>query len=55
MTSLLAGHWSPFWSVRSEPSVEVSSGEQAGGSGLCAGPPTGSVWDASWAAGSGSS
>jgi hypothetical protein len=53
-TSLLAGHWVPFLEFWSAARVEVSSGVQAGGSGLCAGPPTGLSCDASWARGSGS-
>src|SRR5215469_13478056 len=51
--SLLAGHCEPF--KESAPALVLgSSGEQAGGSGLCAGPPTGLACDASWAAGFGS-
>jgi hypothetical protein len=55
MTILLAGHWVPFLDDFLAGLVEVSSGEQAGGSGLWCGPPTGLTWDASWASGFGSS
>ncbi len=41
MTSLLAGHWVPFLEFWSAALVEVSSGVQAGGSGLWSGPPPG--------------
>ncbi len=54
MTSLLAGHWVLFSDSFLAGLVDSSSGEQAGGSGLCCGPPTGLTWDASWARGSGS-
>ena len=43
MTSLFAGQASPSWASGVSP---VSSGEQAGGSGLCRGPPTGVSWEA---------
>src|SRR5215470_2423661 len=54
ITSLLAGHWVPS-SESAGVLVSGSSGEQAGGSGLLSGPPTGLVCDASCAAGFGSS
>src|SRR5215471_17923916 len=54
ITSLLAGHCVPS-SASGLVLVFGSSGEQAGGSGLLSGPPTGLVCDASWAAGFGSS
>ena len=53
ISSLLAGHWVPF-SASAAVWTLGSSGEQAGGSGLCFGPPTGLVCDASCAAGLGS-
>ena len=52
ITSLLAGHCVPLSELAGL--VGKSSGEQAGGSGLCRGPPTGLVCDASCAAGLGS-
>ena len=52
MTSLFAGHWVPSSASGCLP--ESSSGEQAGGSWLWCGPPTGLVCDASCAAGFGS-
>ena len=55
MTSLLAWHCVPFFEFCCAGSVEVSSGVQAGGSGLWPGPPTGLSCDASWASGLGSS
>ncbi len=54
MTSLLAGHGVPFPESFVAGLVEVSSGVQAGGSGLWAGPPTGLTSEAWWARGSGS-
>ena len=51
-TSLLAGHWVPSRASASWESL--SSGVQAGGSGLLSGPPTGLACDASCARGSGS-
>src|SRR5215510_11559845 len=54
MTSLLAGHCVPFKEFFPAGLVDNSSGVQAGGSGLCSGPPTGFAWDASCAAGLGS-
>ena len=54
ITSLFAGHGAPFSEFRFAGLVEVSSGEQAGGSGLCRGPPTGLSCDAWWASGLGS-
>ena len=53
ITSLLAGHCVPF-SEFAAASVSGSSGEQAGGSGLFVGPPTGLFCEASCASGSGS-
>src|SRR5215469_15204735 len=46
MTSLFAGHWVPLSEFIVAELVDDSSGEQAGGSGLWSGPPTGSVCDA---------
>src|SRR5215469_13298157 len=54
ITSLFAGHCVPL-SEFIFAEVDASSGEQAGGSGLWCGPPTGLVCDASCAAGLGSS
>ncbi len=54
ITSLLAGHCWPFWEFRFAKLVDFSSGEQAGGSGLCPGPPTGVCSEASCASGFGS-
>ena len=54
ITSLLAGHCWPFWEFRFAKLVDFSSGEQAGGSGLWPGPPTGLCSEASWASGLGS-
>ena len=47
MTSLLAGHWVPFWAL------PLTCGEQAGGFGFVA--LTGFTFDTAWASGSGSS
>ena len=41
MTSLLAGHWVPFLEFWPAALVEVSSGVQAGGSGLWPARPPG--------------
>ena len=54
ITSLFAGHGVPFCALRVANEVECSSGLQAGGSGLCRGPPTCRFSEAWCAAGRGS-
>src|SRR5881227_1965302 len=53
MTSLFAGHIVPLREFAAAL-VDKISGEQAGGNGLCLGPPTGFTCDAWCARGSGS-
>ena len=54
ITSLFAGHWVPSSESCWLDLVDISSGLQAGGSGLFCGPPTGFSCEASCALGSGS-